>query len=393
MADHKNLLLDLPPELTEAIATDTSEDDLLNLRLVSREVAARTSRAMLKANFTELHVLFCVPSSLQRGLAVAKHPLLKKALHSVTIYQPRFTEELLSELQSWQAKDRAGRATHRAAVERYTKCLAEQNQQIETNSDRAYITEIFSELKSTTQGVSIAIRDFTTENPKDWHRLASRADFEGRVDGHWPDERAICVVLDAVLEANVQVDQLSVGWGSYFSDEACAIRAATFAGSHGFDAWGKNFSLLTSFKLVLDGQYGQQRDDSDSVDNILRLLRASSDTLKALHFSQRISKPSFTRSWNSLDEVILRLSREPALRCLASLDIECLHTDYQRLISFLAKHKSTLKDYCLSSIWAKNSGPWLSRMLWEQKVDADLRAVGLPPAAGFSIGWGDLDLG
>lgn len=62
MADDKNLVLDVPPELADEISHRLSKADLLSLRPVSRDVAARCDRAVLQHIPTVLTILPCFAS-------------------------------------------------------------------------------------------------------------------------------------------------------------------------------------------------------------------------------------------------------------------------------------------------------------------------------------------
>jgi hypothetical protein len=87
---------DLPPEIIEQIAEDVDPKDLLNLRLLSKYVAASTERPMLKANFEELQIILALPSSLRKALRVARSEKLRTRVSKVCIFVDRFHRTVLS---------------------------------------------------------------------------------------------------------------------------------------------------------------------------------------------------------------------------------------------------------------------------------------------------------
>ena len=87
MSDSRQtILLDLPPEILELIAWNLDPDDLLNLRFVHSYVAGSTQRPMLQRNYTEVHIMLAMPSSLRRALRLIRHSLLRTYVTTVCVY-------------------------------------------------------------------------------------------------------------------------------------------------------------------------------------------------------------------------------------------------------------------------------------------------------------------
>lgn len=90
MSDSERTLMDLPPEMVEHVARYLQPQDLLNLRFVNKYMSGSSQRPMLEANFTELHIMLSLRSSLQRALRVARSTHLRKYIRGIYIYVDRF---------------------------------------------------------------------------------------------------------------------------------------------------------------------------------------------------------------------------------------------------------------------------------------------------------------
>lgn len=65
-------LLNLPAELVERVATFLPGSDLSTLRLVNKEIAAKTQCEMLSQNFSELHIMLALRQSLNKAMRVVE---------------------------------------------------------------------------------------------------------------------------------------------------------------------------------------------------------------------------------------------------------------------------------------------------------------------------------
>lgn len=86
MDTSSSMVSDLPNELVELVNSYAQPKDLLNIRLTSRGMAAKTLRIMTIKCFGELHVMMAFSHSLKRAAAVAKHAYLGNYIHTVTIH-------------------------------------------------------------------------------------------------------------------------------------------------------------------------------------------------------------------------------------------------------------------------------------------------------------------
>ena len=86
MAMAPSPLLDIPPELTELIASFLDGPDLLTLRLVNQGIAARSERHMLKKNFSELRIILDFRPSVNKALEVVNHARLRTGIKLVHVY-------------------------------------------------------------------------------------------------------------------------------------------------------------------------------------------------------------------------------------------------------------------------------------------------------------------
>ncbi|KAK5133901.1 hypothetical protein LTR08_007130 [Meristemomyces frigidus] len=88
----KTSLHDLPPELMEAIAEQVSPQDLLSLRLMSRDINAKVHRTVTKVHFTDKTFLLPDEQSMQALEDISKHAVFGKSLKTVRLSDSHVVE-------------------------------------------------------------------------------------------------------------------------------------------------------------------------------------------------------------------------------------------------------------------------------------------------------------
>lgn len=78
-------ILTIPLELFERIAQVAEPEDLLNLRLVSREARDNVKRTFIERHFTRRMFLLCCEESLKTLLAIAEHPEFGRTMRTVML--------------------------------------------------------------------------------------------------------------------------------------------------------------------------------------------------------------------------------------------------------------------------------------------------------------------
>ncbi|PPJ56835.1 hypothetical protein CBER1_10164 [Cercospora berteroae] len=73
----------LPIELLEWILPYLESEDLFNLRLASKELAAKTVQYMAKTYFTWIHIFMLDSSGISRLIWIAKHPVYRSAVKKI----------------------------------------------------------------------------------------------------------------------------------------------------------------------------------------------------------------------------------------------------------------------------------------------------------------------
>ena len=75
--------LTVPPEIFELIVEEVDAQDLLPMRLVSKETSQRVFQRVLKVHFTERAFLLSSEASLRTLLAIAEHETFSRTLNRI----------------------------------------------------------------------------------------------------------------------------------------------------------------------------------------------------------------------------------------------------------------------------------------------------------------------
>ena len=244
MSSSASPLLDLPPELADLIASFLPGPDLLTLRLVNSEIAAKTERSMLVTSFSSLRIILALPASLHRSLQIVKHETLRNAVQSVFVYVDTFHGHVLD---NPERLDPAGHAdcSGEAKIKRdrrrllYSRWIDDQDRQRRTGNDERELREVLhwlrecgnlrisihvlmcGEVDSSTspQDYRKIILECEAYQPRDYKDIMQQYGDAPYMVSRWYDHKPLQITLNAIKESGVQ----PVGFGVIASRYAVPI--------------------------------------------------------------------------------------------------------------------------------------------------------------------------
>lgn len=151
----------LPCELVEHIAMYIDPKDLLNLRLVSKVIAAKSEKVMADTCFDVLQTMLAYPASLEKARNIAEHAILGKAvkLIGICVYQPALQKRTKDPvLMSTELSERT-RSLRRERLRRRQLYTEELDDHAKLTSSDEYVNQlsaVFSSVRNNRDvGVSI----------------------------------------------------------------------------------------------------------------------------------------------------------------------------------------------------------------------------------------------
>lgn len=386
MAASKNLLLDMPPEMTADVAARLPAKDLLTLRLVSKEVAILTEAAMLKTNFSNLEILFCFLPSFDRAVKIAKHPILKKGVQKITVYHSRFLPAF--SVVPAQLKLTNTRPNTPVEQRREIRCsqfaiygsFVEQQEKLQKSGDNEkMVISIFEEFQEHAS-LEVVMGELDVRVDSDGRHYCR----QGR-SGFWQFEMLAEIydgdlVVDPLpnhgpLKSVLKAIKLTGMHPKRFSEggQTQGVSPYLFRNGNCFLQAKQNLSRLTHLTLCFDNSIGPMARSS-VVDDVVSFLQASASTLKCLDLSMN-DDPFECRNttWCSVFETMTELV---TLSALETLKISNVTVDYGKCTKFFGELGSQLKRYSLFNIRVTACGSRISHRQWKAKVKADLRQAG-----------------
>ncbi|SMR64471.1 unnamed protein product [Zymoseptoria tritici ST99CH_3D1] len=118
--DQSSTLLGLPVEMLQRIAELTTKDELMCLRLVSRECAAKVLKVYKEVLFSEQRVMLSTNSSIRNAIEVVGHPVFGAVVQRLVLVDDSLPEPRRVDFTSFDtgredsASARLVMATHRA---------------------------------------------------------------------------------------------------------------------------------------------------------------------------------------------------------------------------------------------------------------------------------------
>ena len=369
---------DLPPEIIENIGWRALHKDLANLRLVNKQIAAGTERPMLQRNFRYLFIMLAVPSSLRRALRVVRHPQLRRYISEVRIYIDQFPRSVLDDPSLLHPTD-PGNISLEAKLMRqkhrplYLKWVEDQEWLQTTGNDERELKEIFHWLRNS-KDIEIHVHDLELNfrDPTGFRKLAEMYGDRIACGPMWDDHRPLQIIVNAIKESNLQPREFDI------CTPGCGVPFNMFAPGVGIRLLKANFEQLTHFGLVLrglratDGVLSTERE----VRNLIDFLNEQASRLKSFTISTR-SQGSAVYAWDDVDAAFEMLQSEVFFPNIESLVLYDIRTDYQIFISYLGKHRKTLKSYDFRNTMVSNTGTILTGKEFNKKVLEDLEDAGL----------------
>jgi hypothetical protein len=129
MENHRNLLLDLPPEVLDLTLNCLAQEDLFHIRLVSKHASIGVMQTYLALGFSTIHVIPALEASLERMTQLSNHPHLLRLTRTVKVYSGAPGRIGVLDLQSYNPrlvfdhKTRHGRAKARATLVCYEQAV------------------------------------------------------------------------------------------------------------------------------------------------------------------------------------------------------------------------------------------------------------------------------
>ncbi|KAK5164297.1 uncharacterized protein LTR77_009992 [Saxophila tyrrhenica] len=321
--------LQLPPEITEHIATFCEHNELRALRLVNRDVESRVLRPFT-SYFEEPVVLLSQEPSLQTLCRIAEHTKFGKAIKSIMLStcelpQPDDHGRLLrlqrhppSLFETPSLEDQYKRE---AQEEMYKRLLARQSDFRETRKDIQLLTSIFSLLKTVSNGtLTISIRDTTTfRGIRDtWAQRAIESATGEVFDDPSVSETPICTVLEALSESGLQICSFDVDY-DYWESFCLSTRQAR-------DHAKSVFASLR--RLSLGNVYQEDHDGGEGW-----YPEPSTYTLEVLAAAHVLESIALYANCGASER--MTATKFPSLRLL---DLVALVLDYEALSRFIAQN-------------------------------------------------------
>lgn len=387
MAEQNNILLNLPPEIVEMTAEYLDAPSQLGLRPVNKEVAARTERPMLKANFTDLHIRFCSRSSLINAMRIAQHDKFKRWVRSVTMFEGRFDLAALHETSfpgsvNYECASRQGIASHRRIRAQLFE-LAEDSEEMErTGFAEDRLRELFTLLAPHSGRLMLTVTDLLSY---DWNRLLqddilkvckSENPRLAFLKGGRHSQLALVNALVALMKTNTRLASFTAG------ARLCKVPLDLFALGESPRDMQHNFDSLSSLILVLDGDPSQSCEDH--VGKFVDFLHHLAPHLNRFELSHYRPHPGMRGQGVGLMSLIVdKMFQSLTLPVLQRLSLDSFNCSYDLLVAFLARHGSHLQDYTLSNGRVTDPFPGLKVDQQQERLHTDLRKAGFPIERGI----------
>ncbi|CAJ2499954.1 Uu.00g028070.m01.CDS01 [Anthostomella pinea] len=358
-----NLLHDLPPELVGAIATYTDLDDLYTLRLVSKEIAARTQHVLCMHAFTRIDVMMYDRASLAKAVNFAEHPVLRNAM-------------LHNEDNGDFSRD--ARMERRRRKKLYGSWLAEQDILIASGYHEASLFRILRSLREAGSKAEIIISDISHPETDvkdipahDTHPRVKEPGDTPFLTAEWSDHSRLITIIDAIKNADYHVKTLRVRGVWY------GLPFYLFSSADGFPKIRHNLEGLERLELNLQFQADEahRATEKEDIDNFLSFLDEFGPRLKHVDLKDVFGRDVFgSEDW-------AMAFPEPGEgtweKCFARMLDETFLP-----ITWFAKHKATLQQTKLGILHITGEEVYEVSQYgsdeWDAKVRRDMTAAGLP---------------
>lgn len=359
------LLLDLPPELVEMIAEYLAPgNDLLNLRLVNKEIAACSEKVMLRTHFSHLKILFSVRKSFCYALNIVQHPKLRAAVRSITVYAGQFARQALEDrafpgTSAPSREDKAGVEKHREWRRRFFELVEDQDQMFADYEDLFYMYKIFFPLRCLAQHISVqiaALRHSQLERLLDGHgELAGgTGDALARAIMHKKDDfRPLTSALCEIEYTKDRVTSFSAG------DADFTIPLRLFDPAwRSKDMW-VDLQNITSLSLIvgLSSRILTQQDREAASAGFVAFLQSLSSHLKRLdlrYHERRLeageSIDNAREDRRHVNETFDRVCSAVNFSALEHFTLVKMEARYSSLIRFLKQFASTLQRFRIEAV-------------------------------------------
>lgn len=352
---------DLPQELFEWTARFLPSEDLFNLRLASKDMAAKTVKIMSERYFRELHVLMMDQASMTRLMFICLHPEFKKGVRVIKFNNAVLEDEennygyyeLPDKWETWitNAHQQSIYDSHIQFRSMIQKCIYG----VLSYFDLSGVTP---EIQTTGYGLNLP-PDSTIQAPWGVNRLKRELGEQRLVHrGYRRDQKAYDLLCRGIFSSSLKIQRLTLG-------QRCAI----------FDPWTliesiaaydryEPFRRLTHLELHLPEQKvdtwernipGRVRDIDAHVCAIMWLV-SQAESLESLslccesnNYVTEYARSCDAEFFQALAEAQL-IGFEKLLMRIKHLSLEGHEIPKKMLLDFVREHSSTLRSLDLWEI-------------------------------------------
>ncbi|KAK8246292.1 hypothetical protein HDK90DRAFT_7144 [Phyllosticta capitalensis] len=391
-AHQSHNLLDIPVELTEAIANHLSLDDFSNFRLTSRKLREKSFDLFIKRYFTR-RVVKLQPHNLRRLIEIAAHPPFKGQIRCLEISPEPWSFQDESHLESVKEKwndyyskrrddfDKEKYEHMQKALEILLSKFSEEskrNNSFETSRlVAALLTRAFmglGSLESLRYGlIETTSPNWDYETQEYWHaaglfeamgcNLSSYDWKKKRSSWEFNGHRRIDDVFSAISASGITMSRLMIESGSFM-----ALRDPR-PQLDGYEALALQSCLrdLKSLHISLNIG-GPSGGFKQAIEDVTRFFKALPDTLEQLELRTHILEDmmiSTTRCLKRAVRIWCQILEQLKFPRLHTLDVEIAMDMAASLLNFIENHRDSLRTVRVSHAriagWVDDRG---DRLKW-----------------------------
>ena len=397
-ASHFNIL-GLPNELIEMVAGKVSHTDLLTLRLVNKELAAKTERVMLDKCYNTLRIILAIPASLTRCLKIAMHPVLGSRITCVYIYVDKFCPDVLQDLRDDASSffelpatgiEFEGHDDAQARHHLYQVWLGAQNDLRRSRKDQRLLNAIFTHLHFAgpfKHDISfLDLRSCVTKS-REYRQLVQNYGAEIPLSRD-EDARQLHMLFTSMAKSGTCPRTLSLGGTRYGIPMEAFSVIDDVAMTREWFARTEHLQV----EIAINSSKNEDGTEHGNATHVVRFLELFSNSLTSLRLSAGtwaniVSGPDFgANQLRVMREVFSQIAAKSKFWVLEKVAITHFPTYYADLLHFLGKHRATLKTIEYHSVTVEGTGQPLSVKDGNKKCRADLSELQLPaPSEGSYI--------
>lgn len=351
-------LMSLPNETLELVATHLVSKNLLTMRLVCKDAAAKVARQIALESFSELHILLSIPSSLQKAIEVTKHPILRQGVSKVVLYVDHPSENVWHDIyilenfdDSYENPSEEVRAQRRFHMKMYEDLLEDYDNVTSTQKDQESLTIVLQNLRTSAKSFDLVVREITPLTgppgrrfPKDYTKLKQVYGAELNLTPHMDDaHRMLTIALNAVADCHIRLRSLSI----YSPDGNFFVPFTLLPELQSAASVIQRLQGLQHLSLTLRPEVTDVETPEESIVDALRFIEVFAPTLTILKLVQEGDSINMEGLEECMVSFLDGLFDTIFFAKLEILGLWWASVHYHKLVSFLKRHTKTLKRISL----------------------------------------------